>query len=84
MKKNYYYIVNAKHKIVCENYCSREDAEILAKFSGCALYDHFPYKEYGYEDPYSFIAEWSVYSNENFELKVKLDWKNKVVLEEGI
>ena len=50
MKKNYYYIVNAKHKIVCENYCSREDAEILAKFSGCALYDHFPYKEYGYED----------------------------------
>ena len=84
MEKKYYYIVNAKHKIVCEYFCELPDAERLARFSNCPLYDHFPYVEYGYEDPYNFIAEWSVYSNENARLRVELDWKNRVSVVEGV
>jgi hypothetical protein len=84
MEREYYYIVNERNKVVCEYYCTLNEAEMLARFSGCALYLHFPYEEYGYEDPYNFIAEWSVYSDENCRLKVIVGENNLIRLEECV
>lgn len=84
MEKEYYYIVNEKYKVVCEYYCTRQEAETLARISGCTLHSNFPYEAYGYEDPYNFIAEWSVYSDDNSRLYVQLNCDNKVSVVEGV
>ena len=84
MEENYYYIVNKRSQIVCELRGDKASAEDLAKLSGCTLYDHFPYEECGYEDPFNFIAEWAVYSHDNGRLYVQLDPENRVSIVEGV
>ena len=63
--KEYFYAVNANTKTCVEFYCSREDFYgYVNAFKVPEHYDHFPYAESGYEDPYNFIDEWSVYNTD--------------------
>ena len=83
MEKEYFYIVNERHKIVAEFYGYFEEAETIAVLGGCALYEHFPYEEYGYEDPYNFIDEWEVYSYDNYRLGIKSNGIRQIFVDEG-
>ena len=39
---------------------SSQNITIYQKTFGGIVYDHFPYEEYGYEDPYNFSNDWVV------------------------
>lgn len=39
---------------------SSQDINIYQKTFGGIIYDHFPYIEYGYEDPYNFSNDWTM------------------------
>lgn len=55
---DYAYIVFPNNK-VCVEIQDPEVAQIYQKTFGGILYNHFPYEEYGFEDPYAFVNEWS-------------------------
>jgi hypothetical protein len=63
--KEYFYAVNTNTKTCVEFYCSKEDFySYVNAFEIAKYYDHFPYAECGYEDPYNFIHEWTVYNSD--------------------
>ena len=71
-EKNYFYLVNESTKTCAEFYEEFPTEEFIKEYTdkGLKFYDHFPYVEYGFEDPYNFIAEWYVYNEENRLLTV--------------
>ena len=56
---DYAYIV-FPNKEECIEIEDPEVAHIYAKIFGGIYYDHFPYAEYGFEDPYNFANTWVV------------------------
>ena len=48
------------NKEFCIEMEDAEKAHIYAKIFGGIFYDYFPYKEYGFEDPYTFCNTWVV------------------------
>jgi len=47
-------------KEICIEIEDIEKARIYAKIFGGVFYDHFPYEEYGFEDPYAFCNTWTI------------------------
>lgn len=56
----YYYLLDKWHKEVIE--MSAENSGYLKVFDsmGIKYYDHFPYEEAGYEDPYTFLEDYKL------------------------
>lgn len=69
--KDYGYIVVEDKKIVLE-IDDLAMGEQYAKAFGKKFYDHFPYAEYGYEDPFNFANEWWVCTIDNQELRYEV------------
>ena len=44
----------------CFEFISQEQAKRISQETGGVYFDHFPYKEYGFEDPFAFANEWLV------------------------
>lgn len=59
-KENYSYIVDEANKLCLELKGEEEIAKMYAKAFNKKWYDHLPYEEYGFEDPYNFALEWGV------------------------
>ena len=57
-----YYLVQENHHTCMEVHGER--ATPFAKAFGLKIYTHFPYAEYGFEDPYSFVNEWSFFDED--------------------
>ncbi len=59
-----------------------EKARIYAKIFNGIFYDHLPYEEYGFEDPYNFCNTWVVTNQDNviIEYDVTEDGKVQEVL----
>ena len=55
------------NKEICIEMEDIEKAKIYAKIFGGIFYDHFPYEEYGFEDPYTFCNTWTV-TNQNDDI----------------
>lgn len=59
--KDYNYIVYPEKKVCIE--VDSVNSHVYVQTFGGIAYDHFPYEEYGYTDPYSFTEEWEVFGN---------------------
>ena len=79
--KDYAYIVYPNKKI-CIEMEDPEKATIYAKIFNGLAYDHYPYEEYGYEDPYAFTEEWTILTN--LDERVSYDFTDNGVLVEVI
>ena len=53
----YVYVAIPSKEVVAE-FTDAEVASAYAKAFGGVVWDHFPYAEYGFEDPYSFSNTW--------------------------
>ena len=53
----YVYVAIPSKEVVAE-FTDVEVASAYAKAFGGVVWDHFPYKEYGFEDSYSFSNTW--------------------------
>lgn len=60
----YSYVVFPDSKICFELNNSKGAAMFAEAFDG-QMYPYYPYEDFGYEDPYTFTNEWTVYSAEN-------------------
>ena len=69
--KNYGYIVVEDKKIALE-IDNLAMGEQYAKAFGKKFYDHLPYAEYGYEDPFNFANEWGVCTISDQDLKYEV------------
>lgn len=58
-KTDFGYIVYPD-KELCIEMEDLENARIYAKIFDGIFYDHFPYEEYGFEDPYTFCNTWII------------------------
>ena len=48
-------------KKVCIEVEDIERGKAYIQTFGGIFYNHYPYEEYGFEDPYAFTEEWEVY-----------------------
>ncbi len=53
----YVYVAIPSKEVVAE-FTDVEVASAYAKAFGGVVWDHFPYKEYGFDDPYNFSNTW--------------------------
>ena len=53
----YVYVAIPSKEVVAE-FTDAEVASAYAKSFGGVVWNHFPYKEYGFEDPYNFSNTW--------------------------
>ena len=66
----YYYVVYPD-KRYCVEFNNIENSKgYIAAFGG-ELYDHFPYADFGYDDPYTFTEEWEVFNTQG---KIEYDF----------
>lgn len=70
--EDFYYIVVEKSKTVFEMPASM--AITYAKVFNLPYYTHYPYAEFGYEDPYNFTNEWEVYNTKNQRITYGLSY----------
>ena len=56
-----------------------QNITIYQKTFGGIVYDHFPYAEYGYEDPYNFVNNWIVTLADGSILTYEVDENGYVV-----
>ena len=68
---DYYYLVFEKTKTIVE-FTDLVDAQVYHRYFAGKMYSHFPYTEYGYEDPYTFIEEWNLMNRDG--MTIKYDW----------
>lgn len=74
----YTYIAYPAMKFIVE-IASPDDATVYQKTFGGVIHDHFPYEEYGYADPYSFVEEWKVLIDAGNILTYEVDDEGHVV-----
>lgn len=60
--EDYFYIALPEKKI-CVELTDYDKAIAYSKAFGGVMYNHYPYAEYGYEDPYAFTNEWTILTN---------------------
>ena len=65
-EQDFCYIVFPNKENVIE-FTDPEKAHIYTRIFGGIFYDHFPYAEYGFEDPYTFVNTW-VFTNEDGDI----------------
>ena len=63
---DYVYVAIPSKEVVAE-FTDVEVASAYAKAFGGVVWNHFPYEEYGFEDPYNFSNTW-VMLNENGDI----------------
>ena len=56
---DYIYVVNSQIKTIVE--LDRETGIKYCKAMKLIYCDHLPYEDYGYDNPYDFINEWTFY-----------------------
>ena len=59
---DYIYVVNKQMKTIVE--LERETGIKYCKAMKLTYCDYLPYKDYGYDNPYDFINEWTFYDND--------------------
>ena len=64
--ENYNYVAIPNKEVVAE-FTDAEVASAYAKAFDGVVWSHFPYEEYGFEDPYSFSNTW-IMLNENGDI----------------
>ena len=81
-EKEYVYIVHEHSHNILEMH-NMEEATAYAKAFGdmFKVYDHFPYVEYGYEDPYNFTNDWTVTNVDGFIVSYIWDEELQMVAE---
>ena len=65
-EQDFCYIVFPNKENVIE-FTDTEEAHIYTRIFGGIFYDHFPYLECGFEDPYAFVNTW-VFTNEDGDI----------------
>ena len=55
----YVYVAIPSKEVVAE-FTDAEVASAYAKAFGGVVWDHFPYEEYGFEDPHNFSNTWVI------------------------
>lgn len=75
--KDYYYIVKPENKL-CIEIDDAEKAQVYSKTFGSIMYDHYPYEECGFEDPYTFAEEWEVLVDYGDRITYEVDENNLV------
>lgn len=59
IETEYVYVAIPNQEVVAE-FTDRRVATAYAKAFNGIVWNHFPYKEYGFEDPYNFSNKWVV------------------------
>ena len=72
------YIV-IENKQICIEMEDAERATAYAKAFNGVVYDHFPYVEYGFEDPYTFTEQWTIFTNSDEQ--ISYEWQNDALVE---
>ena len=69
---DYGYIVDEKNKTIIE--AELDKAQVLAHAFGKVCLTYFPYADYGYEDPYNFSNEWTVFNEDGQRITYGLSY----------
>ena len=72
------YIV-IENKQICIEMEDAERANAYAKAFNGVVYNHFPYAEYGFEDPYIFTEQWTILTN--YDEQVSYEWQDNTIVE---
>ena len=75
----YVYVAIPSKEVVAE-FTDAEVASAYAKAFGGVVWNHFPYEEYGFEDPYSFSNTWVILDAEGDIIEYNVSEDN-IVLE---
>lgn len=73
----YVYVAIPSKEVVAE-FTDKEKATAYARAFNGIVYDYFPYKNYGYEDPYSFANNWIVLNTEGDIIEYNVTKDNTV------
>ena len=60
---DYVYVAIPSKEVIVE-FTNAEVASVYAKTFNGVVWNHFPYEEYGFEDPYNFSNTWTVCNTE--------------------
>ena len=74
----YVYVAIPNQEVVAE-FTDREVATAYAKAFNGIVWNHFPYKEYGFEDPYNFSNKWVVLDKMGDIIEYNIAENNTVV-----
>ena len=74
----YVYVAIPSKEVVAE-FTDAEVASAYAKAFGGVVWNHFPYSEYGFEDPYSFSNTWVTLDAEGDIIEYNVTADNIVV-----
>ena len=75
---DYVYVAIPSKEVVAE-FTDAEVASAYAKAFGGVVYNHFPYEEYGFEDPYNFSNTWVILDTEGDIIEYNVSEDNIVV-----
>lgn len=67
----YYYLVFEKTKTIIE-FTDWIEAQVYHRYFGGKMYLYYPYKQFGYDDPYTFTEEWTLMNRDGET--IKYDW----------
>lgn len=74
---DYVYVALPRQEVVAE-FTDIEVANAYAKSFNGVVYKHFPYQEYGFEDPYEFTNTWTVVDAEGDIIEYQVNDSNQV------
>ena len=77
METEYIYVAIPSKEVVV-SFINKEKATAYARAFNGIVYDYFPYKVYGYEDPYSFTNSWIVLNTEGDIIEYNVTEDNTV------
>ena len=75
---DYIYIALPNRLVVAE-FIDKDCAIAYAQAFKGVYWEHLPYKEYGYDDPYNFSNEWMVLNHKGDLVEYDIDKDNYVV-----
>lgn len=75
---DYVYVAIPNKEVVAE-FTDIKVASAYAKAFGGVVWNHFPYKEYGFEDPYNFSNTWIMLDEKGDIIEYNVSENNIVV-----
>lgn len=82
LKSTTYYYLSYPDNKTCYEFNNVASASKYQSTFGGTLTDYFPYKDYGFEDPYAFTEAWKVHNAANDVISYEVDAAGKVIEKE--
>ena len=74
-----YIYISLPNRLVVAEFIDKDCAIAYAQAFKGIYWEYFPYKEYGYDDPYNFSNEWMILNNKGDIVEYDIDKNNYVV-----